>query len=69
MGPIWATQKGLMRDLQQGPCWTHMGKVIWELYGSSMGKINTHLSSEKKTFTYFYTNDYKSPVPPHLMDW
>ena len=45
-----------------------MGKAMWELYGSSMGKINPHLSSRKTIFTHFYTNDYKSPVPAQLMD-
>ena len=37
MGPIWATYKGLMRDLQLGSMLdpygrSHMG-TIWELYG------------------------------------
>ena len=44
MGPIrhsWAI-------CNMVPCWTHIGKAIWELYGSSMGKINPHLSSRKK---------------------
>ena len=29
------------------PCWTHMGKAIWELYGFSMGK-STHISLPEK---------------------
>ena len=65
MGPTWATHKGLMRDLQQGSMLDPHG----QLYGSSMGKINPHLSSRKTIFAHFYTNDYKSPVPAHLMDW
>ena len=71
MGPIWATHKGLMRDLQHGSTLdphgqSHMG-TIWVQYE----KINPHLSSRKKkqTFRHFYTNDYKSPVPAHMMDW
>ena len=48
MGPIWATHKGLMRDLQHGSMLdphgqSHMG-TIWVQYG----KINPHLSSRKK---------------------
>ena len=48
MGPIWATHKGLMRDLQHGSMLdphgqSHMG-TIWVQYG----KINPYLSSRKK---------------------
>ena len=65
MGPTWATHKGLMRDLQQGSTLgphgqSHVG-TIWVQYGKN-----------QPTFTFqknnFYTNDYKSPVPAHLMD-
>ena len=69
MGPTWATHKGLMRDLQQGSILDPHGQIHVELYGSSMGKINPHLSSRKTIFTHFYINDYKSLVPAHLMDW
>ena len=70
MGPIWATHKGLMRDLQHGSMLDPHGQsqmgTIWVQYG----KIKPHLSSRKKqTFRHFYTNDYKSPVPAHMMDW
>ena len=76
MGPIWATHKGLMRDLQHGSTLdphgqSHMG-TIWVQYG----KINHIYLPEKKTkkknkklLDVFYTNDYKSPVPAHMMDW
>ena len=65
MGPIWATHKGLMRDLQHGSTsnphgQSHMG-TIWVQYG----KINPE---KIQTFRHFYTNDYKSPVPAHMMD-
>ena len=61
MGPkwvfIWVLYGQPIRDswgiCNRVPCWTHMGKVIWELYGSSMGKINTHLSSEKRLLHIF----------------
>ena len=48
MGPLWATHKGLMRDLQHGSMLdphgqSHIG-TIWVQYG----KINPHLSSRKK---------------------
>ena len=70
---IWVLHGQPIRDscgiCNRVTCWTHMGKAMWELYGSSMGKINPHLSSRKTICTHFYTNDYKSPVPAHLMDW
>ena len=68
-----------MRDLQHGSMLDPHGQsnvgTMWELYGSSMGKINPHLPSrknkkkkkkkkKKKSFTHFYTNDYvPSPSP------
>ena len=66
MGLIWATHKGLMRDLQQGSMLdpygqSHMGPV-W------VKSTNVYLP-EKKKLHIVYTNDYKSPVPAYLMDW
>ena len=54
-----------------------MGKAIWEPYGNYMGPVrekSTHIylpekkkkkkkKKKQQTFTHFYTNDYKSPVP------
>ena len=42
-----------------------MGKAMWELYGSSMGKNQPTFIFQKKTiFTHFYTNDHvPSPSP------
>ena len=42
-----------------------MDKAMWELYGSSMGKINPHFQKKKTPKkTHFYTNDYvPSPSP------
>ena len=62
-----------MRDLQHGSMLdpheqSNVG-TMWELYGSSMGKINPHLPSRKKnkmkkSFTHFYINGYvPSPSP------
>ena len=52
---IWVLHGQPIRDswgiCNRVPCWTHMGKAMWELYGSSMGKINPHLSSRKTIFT------------------
>ena len=57
MGPIRATHKGLMRDLQHGSMLDPHGQsnmgTIWELYGFSMGKMNPHLSSWKKLLHIF----------------
>ena len=55
-----------MRDLQHGSMLDPHGQSnvgnMWELYGSSMGKINPHF--QKKKTTHFYTNDYvPSPSP------
>ena len=62
-----------MRDLLHGSMLDPHGQsnvgTMWELYGSSMGKINPHLPSRKKkkmkkSFTPFYINDYvPSPSP------
>ena len=51
---------------------------IWDPYGlDHMGSsiymgpiwVNPRLCfRKKKNFTHFYTNDYKSPVPDHMMD-
>ena len=64
MGPIWEAHKGLMRDLQHGSMLdphgqSHMG-TIWELYGSSMGKINPHFF-QKKTFLHIFIQMIISP--------
>ena len=41
-----------------------MDKAMWELYGSSMGKINPYFQKKKKKKKHFYTNDYvPSPSP------
>ena len=59
------------------PCWTHMGKAMWEPCGNYMGPVwekSTHIylpgktkkkkKKKKKSFTHFYTNDYvPSPSP------
>ena len=69
MGPTLATHQGLMRDLQQGSMLdphgqSHVG-TIWVQYG----KNQPIFIFQKNNFYTFYTNDYKSPVPAHLMDW
>ena len=75
MGPIWATHKGLMRDLQHGSMLDPHGQSnvgnMWELYGSSMGKINPHFQKKqnKKKKQHIFTQMIMSPVPVHLMDW
>ena len=52
MGPIWATHKGLMKDLQHGSMLDPHGQsnmgTIWELYGSSKGKKSTHIYLPEK---------------------
>ena len=63
-----------MRDLQHGSMLDPHGQsnvgTMWELYRSSMGKINPHFQKKKKKQhktkkkTHFYTNDYvPSPSP------
>ena len=39
-----------------------MGKAMWELYGSSMGKINPHLSSRKTIFTQMIISPQSQPI-------
>ena len=56
MGPIWATHKGLMRDLQHGSMLDPHGQSHMELYGFSMGKsTHIYLPEKNKTFRHFYT--------------
>ena len=67
-----------MRDLQHGSMLDPHGQSIvgtmWELYGSSMGKINPHLPSRKKqkkkrkNLLHIFTQMIMSQVPVHLMD-
>ena len=60
-----------MRDLQHGSKLDPHGQSnvgnMWELYGSSMGRINPHFlkkKKKKKKKKHFYTNDYvPSPRP------
>ena len=68
MGPIWATHKGLMRNLQHGSMLAHMGKALWELYGSSMGKNHPTFIFQKKKqrllhiFTQMIINPKSQPI-------
>ena len=79
IGPIWDSiwvLYGYPLCGQYGICnWdttgTHMGWLLWTAYGSYMGQPTSvcQKKKNKKTFTHFYTNDYKSPFPDHLLDW
>ena len=66
MGPkwvfIWVLYGQPIRDswgiCNMVPCWTHMGKAIWEPYGNLMGSVwekSTHiyLPEKKKNFYNF----------------
>ena len=51
MGPIWATHKGLMRDLQHGSMLDPHGQSNVETCGNYMGPVwekSTHISRKKK---------------------
>ena len=69
MGPkwvfIWVLYGQPIRDswgiCNMVPCWIHMGKAIWELYGSSMRKINLHLSSRKENLLINFSQMIISP--------
>ena len=68
------THEGFATRFHVGPTWV-------KPYGNYMGLVwekATHIylpekkkkkKKHKQTFTHFYTNDLKSPVPAHLMDW
>ena len=61
MGPTWATQKGLMRDLQQGSMLdphgqSHVG-TIWVQYG----KNQPTFIFQKNKFLHIFTQMIISP--------
>ena len=43
------------------PCWTHMGKAIWELHGSSMGKYGNYMAQVWEKSTHIYLPEKKKP--------
>ena len=63
---IWVLHGQPIRDswgiCNRVPCWAHMGKAMWELYGSSMGKINPLLSSRKTIFTQMIISPQSQPI-------
>ena len=66
---IWVLHGQPIRDswgiCNRVPCWTHMGKAMWELYGSSKGKINPHLFPEKQllhSFTQMIISPQSQPI-------
>ena len=69
MGPIWATHKGLTRNLQHGSMLDPHGQSNVETTWVQYGKNQPTFTFQKKTnttFTHFYTNDYvSSPSPFH----
>ena len=68
MGPIWATHKGLMRDLQHGSTLDPHGQNHMGTIQVQYGKINPHFSSRKNNnklldiFTQMIISPQSQPI-------